>query len=56
MPIPAVLPSNFGFTSGIQVYFWTRRAQFKADGEREKFRSKAEKLGLDAARIWLDWE
>jgi hypothetical protein len=31
-------------------------AQFKADGEREKFRSKAEKLGLDAARIWLDWD
>ena len=25
MPIPAVLPSNFGFTSGIQVYFWTQR-------------------------------
>ena len=25
MPVPAVLPSNFGFTSGIQVYFWTQR-------------------------------
>jgi len=25
MPIPAVLQSNFGFTSGIQVYFWTQR-------------------------------
>ena len=27
MPVPAVLPSNFGFTSGIQVYFWTQRSK-----------------------------
>ena len=31
-------------------------AQYRADGEREKFRAKAEKLGIEAANIWLDWE
>lgn len=31
-------------------------AQYKADGEREKFRAKAEKLGLDAANLWLDFD
>ena len=31
-------------------------AQYRADGEREKFRAKAEKLGLDAAHIWLDFD
>ena len=31
-------------------------AQYRADGEREKFRAKAEKLGLDSAHIWLDWD
>ena len=29
-------------------------AQYRADGEREKFRAKAEKLGIEAAGIWLD--
>ena len=33
MPVPAVLPSNFGFTSGIQVYFWTQRDLGKAWGK-----------------------
>ena len=31
-------------------------AQYRADGEREKFRAKAEKQGIEAANIWLDWE
>ena len=28
MPVSAVQPSDYGFTSGIQVYFWTRRKVF----------------------------
>lgn len=31
-------------------------AQWRADGEREKYRAKAEQLGLDAASIWLDFD
>ncbi|MBR1586793.1 MAG: hypothetical protein IJ658_00570, partial [Kiritimatiellae bacterium] len=31
-------------------------ARYKADGAREKFKAKAEKLGLEAAHIWLDWD
>ena len=31
-------------------------AQYRADGEREKFRAKAEKLGIEAAGIYLDWD
>ncbi|MBR3222638.1 MAG: zeta toxin family protein [Kiritimatiellae bacterium] len=31
-------------------------AQYRADGEREKYRVKAERLGMDAANIWLDFD
>ena len=31
-------------------------AQYRADGEREKYRAKAERLGMDAANIWLDFD
>ena len=31
-------------------------AQWRADGEREKYRAKAEQLGLDAASIWLEFD
>ena len=31
-------------------------AQYNADGEREKYRARAEKLGIDAANIWLDFD
>ena len=31
-------------------------AQYRADGEREKYRAKAEKLGLDAAHLQLDFD
>jgi len=31
-------------------------AQYNAEGEREKYRSKAQKLGLDAAGVWLDFD
>jgi hypothetical protein len=31
-------------------------AQYRADGEREKFRAKADKLGLEAAHLWLDFD
>lgn len=35
-PIPVARPSNFGFTSGIQVYFWTRRAEVCVLRQRRK--------------------